>query len=157
MDAKILYWTGALLNMGVIVGLAAWGIRARRQGDVRRHRLLMLSGIGLVFAFIGSYVLKLVFLGREDLALWSALDLWTLRIHELCVMTMVIAGGVAAWRGTRLARTRNATRLPEDPPAAPKLSSGHRAAGWTAVVAVVLGFLTAGMVLAGMYQRAGVL
>ena len=115
------------------------------------------GSIALVFGFIGSYALKLTFLGREDLGRWSMLDLWTLRIHELCVLTMVIAGGVASWRGTRLARTRNATHAPADPPAPPKLSSGHRAAGWTAVVAVILGFLTAGLVLVGMYRRAGVL
>jgi hypothetical protein len=155
MDPKVLYWTGALLNMGVIVGLAAWGVRARRQGDILRHRRLMLGGIGLVLAFIGSYVVKLTFLGRENLDSWSPADLWTLRIHELCILTMVIAGGIAAWRGRRLAHTRNATHVPDDPPAPPKLTSGHRAAGWTAVAAVVLGFLTAGRVLAGMYQRAG--
>jgi uncharacterized membrane protein YozB (DUF420 family) len=155
MDPKLLYWTGAFLNMGVIVGLAAWGVRARRRGAMALHRRNMLAAISLVLLFVVSYLFKLALLGREDLAVWASADLWTLRIHELCVLVMVVAGGVAAWRGRRLSTTRNTTLSPDDPPAPARLADGHRHAGWTAVAAVVLGFLTAGLVLAGMYRRAG--
>lgn len=155
MDPKLLYWTGALLNMGVIVSLAAWGIRARRRGDVALHRRRMLMGALLVVGFVLSYTLKLAVLGREDRGAWSAADRGTLYFHELCVFTMLVAGGVAAWRGRKLGRTRNATGAPADPPAAPTLTTGHRTAGWTAVGAAVLGLLSACLVLAGMYRRAG--
>ena len=157
MDPKLFFWTGAFLNMGVIVVLGARGVTARRRGAIGLHRRSMLIGALLVLLFVASYVFKLQLLGREDLAAWSAFDLWTLRFHELCVLAMVVAGAIAAWRGRALGSTRNATRAPEDPLAPPKLASGHRVAGWTAVVSVVLGFLTAGMVLAGMYRRAGLL
>ena len=155
MDPKLLYWTGAFLNMGVVVGLVAAGVRARRRGAIAVHRRNMLIGILLVVAFLLSYTVKLFALGREDLAVWSAVDIWTLRIHETCVFTLIVAGGIAAWRGSRLARTRNVTHALDDPPAPAKLARGHRLAGWVAAVSVCLGFLTAGMVLAGMYRRAG--
>jgi uncharacterized membrane protein YozB (DUF420 family) len=157
MDPKLLYWTGAFLNMGVIVAFAGWGVAARRRGAMSLHRRNMLVGVVLVLLFVLSYVFKLLFLGREDLASWTSMDLWTLRIHETCVAVMVGAGGVAVFRGRRLASTRNQTLSPQDPPAPAKLAAGHRLAGWSAVVAVMLGFLTAGLVLAGMYRRAGVL
>lgn len=155
MDPKTLYWTGAFLNMGVIVAFAAWGVAARRRGAMALHRRNMRVAVVLVLLFVGSYVLKLLLLGREDLDRWSSADLWTLRIHELCVLVMVVGGGVAAWRGRALASTRNQTGSPADPPAPAALASGHRLAGWSAVVAGMLGFLTAGLVLAGMYRRAG--
>ncbi len=56
-----------------------------------------------------------------------------------------------------LRRTRNATHDPGDPPAPTRLASWHRRAGWAAVTAAGLGFVSAALVLAGMYQRAGLL
>lgn len=157
MDPKLLFWTGAFANMGVIVGFAAWGVAARRRGAMALHRRNMLIGVGLVLLFVLSYLIKLLLLGREDRSAWSSGDVWTLWIHELCVLAMLIAGGVAAWRGRKLATTRNNTLSPQDPPAPAGLARGHRLAGWAAVIAVLLAFLTASLVLAGMYRRAGYL
>ena len=78
MDPKLLYWTGALLNMGVIVGLAAWGVRARRRGAMALHRRNMLAAISLVLLFVVSYLFKLALLGREDLAAWASASIRTL-------------------------------------------------------------------------------
>ena len=157
MSGKVAFWTWALANMVVIVALALAGIRARQQGDVPRHRRLMLAAAALIGFFLGAYVLKLVFLGREDMASWSTLHVWVLRVHELCVLTMLLAGGLALRRGSALRTTRNATRDPNDPPAEPAQARGHRGAGKLAVGAAVLGLLTAAVVLAGMYERAGLL
>jgi len=157
MDAKLFFWTGALVNMGVIVACATWGVAARRRGAMAVHRRSMLAGVALVVLFLLSYAAKLVVLGREDRSSWSPADVWTLGIHELCVLAMVVSGGVALSRGRKLASTRNHTSSPGDPLAPVALSAGHRIAGWTAVVAIVLAFVTAGLVLAGMYRRAGYL
>lgn len=156
MDPKLMFWTGALANMGVVVALAALGVRARRRGDVVRHRRLMLTGGALVSLFLLSYLVKLVCLGREDMDTWSGGAVWMLRIHETCVLVMLVAGSLATRRGLALVRTRNVTRDPSDPPAAPERARGHRLAGWTAASAAVAGFVTACLVLLGMYQRAGV-
>ncbi len=154
MDAKVLYWTGALINLLAIVGLTARGVFQIRRGEVVKHRRSMLTAGSLVLAFLFSYVLKLLFLGRENLAVWSGFDRGMLRFHELCVFTMLIAGGLALNRAWRMRDTRNVTRSPEDEHAPAAVVKLHRRAGWSGVVGAVLGFLTAAVVLLGMYQRA---
>jgi hypothetical protein len=157
VEPKLLYWTGALVDLALVVGFAVSGVRARRRGDVPRHRRQMLVGAALVGLFLVSYLVKLLVLGREDMGAWSRSSIWVLRLHECCVFSMLVAGGVAGWRGHQLRRTRNATRDPADPPAPVALARGHRLAGGIAVVSAGLGLLTAILVLAGMYQRAGLL
>lgn len=148
MDPKLLYWTGALANMIVVVGLALAGVASVRRGEVERHRRLMLTASALVGAFVVSYVLKLTFLGREALSTWSPAAVWTLRVHELCVFTMLGAGVVAALRAGRM---RDAPRAPEHA----ETRRQHRAFGRVAVLAACAGVVTAALVLAGMFGREG--
>jgi uncharacterized membrane protein YozB (DUF420 family) len=155
MDARLAYWSFALVNMIFVVGIAAAGVRSVRRGETARHRRCMLTAATLVVLFVVSYVVKLATLGREALATWGALSIWVLRIHELCVLTMVLAGAVALSRALRLRGSRNFTRRPEDPPAPAASVRWHRGAGATAVWAAALGLLLAACVLAGMYRRAG--
>jgi len=147
VDPKLLYWTGALCNMAVVVALALAGVRSVRRGDVVRHRRLMLGASALVGAFVVSYAWKLACLGREALATWSPAAIWTLRIHELCVFVMLAAGLVAALRAWPM---RAAPRAPEHA----ERRARHRVAGRIAVIAACAGVATAGLVLAGMYGRA---
>ena len=153
MDAKVLYWTGALVNLGVIVVLLARGVFQIRRGEVARHRRSMLTGAGLVLVFLLSYVFKLAFLGREDLSVWSAFYYRTLRFHESCVLLMVVAGTFAISRALKMRRTRNVTRDPADAPAPGSTVRWHHRAGWTGVVGAVAGLLSAAVVLIGMYER----
>ena len=153
MDPKLIFWTGAFLNMCAVVAFASAGVRQRRRGDIARHRRSMLTASGLVAFFLVSYLLKVPLLGRENLEVWSASAVWTLRIHETCIAVMLIAGGMAGRGAYRLRATRNATRRQSDPPAPPPMAARHRRAGWTAVVAAVLGLVSAAGVLLGMYER----
>jgi len=155
MDPRLAYWSFALLDLGAVVGFAAAGVAALRRGDVPRHRRRMLTAAALVGVFLLSYLCKLALIGREDLASWGVLSIWVLRIHELCVFTMLAAGAIAGTRALRLRRTRNATRDPRDPPAPAELVRWHRGAGKTAVCAAALALGFAGLLLAGMYRRAG--
>jgi len=155
MDPRLVYWTFALLDLCVVVGFAAAGVVALRRGDVTRHRRRMLTAAALVGIFLLSYLAKVALLGREHLASWEAESVWVLRIHELWVFTMLVAGAVAGSRALRLRHTRNATRDPKDPPAPASLVRWHRRAGWTAVCAAALALGFALLVLAGMYRRAG--
>jgi len=155
MDPRLAYWTFALLDMCGVVAFAAAGVRALRRGDTARHRRCMLTAAAFVALFLISYGLKLAALGREDLASWGALSVWVLRLHELCVLTMVVAGAVAGSRSLRLRGSRNFTRRPGDPPAPAGAVRWHRGAGITAVYAAALGLALAACVLAGMYRRAG--
>jgi uncharacterized membrane protein YfcA len=156
MDPKLVFWTGALVNMGIILALAVSGIVERRRHDVAAHRRRMLVASSLVGAFLVAYVVKLMVLGGESTAEWSSSAVWVLRVHELCVATMLVGGCLAWLRALRLRHTRNATADPADPPAEPSLAAWHRRAGWAAVVASGLGFATALLILRGMYARAGI-
>lgn len=153
MDTRILFWAAALANMGLIVALAAHGVRLIRRGEVAAHRRAMLAACGLVGLFLLSYAVKRVWLGREALELWSRSSLVNLWVHETMVMGMLIAGGLAFLRGRRLARTRRVSGRAEDPPAESSALRAHRRAGWVAVVASALGFATACGILAGMLGR----
>ncbi|HIL80453.1 MAG TPA: DUF420 domain-containing protein [Myxococcales bacterium] len=154
MDAKLAYWTAAALNMALLMGFAASGVRRVQNGQVARHRRRMLTAVALVLAFVLSYTIKLAALGREDLSVWSDAAVWTLRFHELCVFTMLISGGLALRRGLALARTQTLMEDPDAPQALPKDLKGHGRAGKVAVLAAGLGFLSACAVLASMYGRA---
>ena len=155
MDAKVLYWTYAFINMGFVVGLGVYGARQLDAGNPARHRKLMITASCLVVGFLVSYVFKLQFLGREDLSLWSRWAVSTLRFHETCVLVMVIGGGLALHWGKQLRATRSFTLNPEDPQAETSLARRHHRAGQAVLIGASLGFLSAGLVLVGMYARMG--
>ena len=155
MDGKLVYWTAAFLNMLLIVSLVSVGVRAIRRGKVLVHRRCMLLASGLVLGFIVSYVFKVAFLGREELQRWGVASVLVLRVHELCVFTMLIGGAVAgsrafAMRKDPIVRGLRSTTQPRDS----GLRRWHRRAGWTAVTGAFLGVVTAALVLLGMYGRA---
>jgi uncharacterized membrane protein YozB (DUF420 family) len=156
MDPGLSFWTGALALMAGVVAVAAAGVLRRRQGDVPGHRRAMLSAATLVLVFLLAYAGKVALLGHERIAEWSRADRLVLRIHEACIALMLGAGGFAGARAWRLRRTRDATLDPADPPAPPALARWHRRAGWTALAAAGAGWITALVMLVGMYRRAGV-
>lgn len=150
----LLFWTAALVNLGVVCAMALSGVRCAHRGEIARHRRAMKVASWLVVAFLLSYVLKVLLIGREDMARWSNVDLWVLRLHELFVMGMLVAGSVAWLRSRKLAGTRIVTRDARDPEPDPTVLRGHKRAGWAAVLSAIGGFLLAVGVLAGMYSRA---
>jgi uncharacterized membrane protein YozB (DUF420 family) len=154
MDAKVVYWTGAWLDFTLLFGMALLAMRRIKQGDALGHRRYMIFSALLVVAFLLSYVVKLMVLGREDMSVWSARDVNVLRFHETCVLVMVVAGSVALWLGRRLRGTRNVTKDRDHELAPERLVKIHKRAGGAAVVGAALGWLSAGFVLLGMYQRA---
>ena len=154
MDPKLIFWTAAIVDLGSVCLFAVLGVRYARRGEIARHKRSMKIASILVLAFLASYLLKVEFLGREDMSVWSTLDVWVLRIHELFVMQMLIAGTVAWVQGRRLLPSRLVTHDPSDPIPDPRTRKIHRIAGRTAVVGSVLAFLMALGILAGMYLRA---
>lgn len=153
LDAKVLFWTGAFINMGVIVGLAFVGIRAVKAHRMEEHRSRMIVAACLVVGFIVAYAFKLHFLGREDLSLWSHAAVWTLRFHETCVLVMIVGGGTAIFMGSKLRKTRIFTCDASDPVPDPALVRRHHRAGGAGLVGAILAFVSAGFVLAGMFSR----
>lgn len=153
MDPKLLFWAAALANLGVLCGFGLFGVSYARRGEIARHRRNMKAASFLIVAFLASYALKVVFLGREDQSSWSSLDVWVLRIHELFVVIMLVAG-IVAWRqASGLEGTSLVTRDASDPAPDARVARRHRVAGWTAVASAILGFLMAIGVFAGMVVR----
>jgi uncharacterized membrane protein YozB (DUF420 family) len=154
VDAKLVYWTLAFANLGVIAGCLLAGVRRIRRRDVRGHRRMALTASALVGLFLFSYALKLAFLGREDRGQWSALDRALLYTHELCVAAALAAGAVAGFCAWRF-RARLGGRAQRPCPGQSfRARRAHRRAGRAAVIGCLLAFTTAACVLAGMYARA---
>ena len=154
MDLKLLFWTGALLNLGAILLCCGAGVRAIRRRDARRHKRLMLSASGLVAFFLVAYLSKVALAGREDRSAWTALDHGILYFHEACIAVMLLGGVYALTRARRFrGRLGRAIVLPpETDPLEGRVR--HRRAGWAAVVGGTLAFATAIGVLGGMFARA---
>ena len=154
MDPKVIYWSAALANLAAVVVCAALGWRRARQREFAAHRRLMLTASWLVLAFLGSYVIKVIALGREQLELWGERYVRTLYVHEVLVTLMLICGIMALVMARRLGLPRG----PASPPIeASRLARGvrrHRGAGRIAIVASAAGLATAAYVLWGMYARA---
>ncbi len=158
MDAKLLYWTVALVILCLVVACASVGVRRIRRRDVRGHRRMMLSAAALVGLFIASYVVKVLLLGKEGLEVWDRTSLVALYVHESCILVMLIAGALAATRARSFRRVLDA--FPFDADRAPRADAlalarrRHRRAGWAAVISGALALVTATQVLRGMYARA---
>jgi uncharacterized membrane protein YozB (DUF420 family) len=154
MNPALLFWTVAFVNLGIVCATAILGVRCARRGEIARHRRAMKLASWLVAAFLLAYLLKVAAIGREDMSVWSSFDLWVLRFHELFVVAMLIAGATAWIQARKLVGTRVVTRDLGDPEPDPKVLRRHRRAGWSALLAAILGLALAAGVLAGMYQRA---
>ena len=153
MDAKLIYWTGALINLGVVVWLAAAGVRRIRAQDLPGHRRRMVASSGLVGGFVVSYLIKVILLGKENLKVWDSQSLTILYLHETCIALMLIGGGYAGWRAWRFR-----SRLPSTGPLEDRLSPEmgrrhHRYAGWLALCTGAAALTSAFLVLYGMFTR----
>jgi uncharacterized membrane protein YozB (DUF420 family) len=155
LDAKVLYWTGALVNLGAIVILALAGWRFARRREFQTHRRLMLGAAWLVVAFLVSYVLKVTLLGREQLELWDERYVRTLHVHEVCVTLMMVCGAGAIAQARRLGLPRGPGSRAIEPGRLARGIRIHRWLGRVGILASALGFATAAYVLRGMYERAG--
>jgi uncharacterized membrane protein YozB (DUF420 family) len=157
MNPSLAFWTAALIDLLAVVALVAIGVRSIRRGRLSQHRRCMKTAAVLVIGFLGSYPIKVLFFGRERLPEWSEQAVTILRIHELCVFAMLGGGAAALLLSRKMHRSRrDLTHLPDDPLASSRTLRRHRVAGWTALIGAGLAFFTAAIVLAGMYERAGV-
>ena len=153
MAENFIFWCFALLNMGVLFAFVVAGVRQIRRGEAAAHKRSMMTAASLVGLFLVSYVAKAMFLGKEDVSVWSSFHETNLYVHEFFVMSMLLAGGFAIWRASKMAGMRNVTRNRADPIAPEALVRLHTRAGWTVVVSAALGLATAAIILAGMVAR----
>jgi uncharacterized membrane protein YozB (DUF420 family) len=156
MNPSLAFWTAALIDLLAIVTLIAIGIRSIRRGQLAQHRRCMKTAATLVVCFLGIYPLKVLFFGRERLSEWSEQAVAVLRFHEICVFAMIVGGVLALVQARKMHGDRNLlAELPGTPLASNRVLRRHRRAGWAAATGAGLAFVTAAIVLAGMYERAG--
>lgn len=154
MDLKLVFWTAAIVDLLVVCVFAIRGVGYARRGEIARHKQSMKIGSLLICAFLVSYVFKVFFLGREDMSVWTTLDVWVLRIHEMFVLQMLLGGSVAWIQGRKLLATRLVTHDPTDPMPRPKTLQIHKIAGRAGVIGALLAFTMAIGILLGMFLRA---
>ena len=153
MDSKLLFWSLSLANLGAVVWFVRRGIDHARSGRIAEHRRSMRGAAGLIGLFLVAYLGKVLVLGREDRSAWTALDFAVLYVHETCVAVMLVAGAMALLRTRRFRGS-----LGEDfERKADTLLDGveaHRTAGRFATWGATFAFVTAAVVLLGMFLRA---
>lgn len=139
-QARVLYWTIALILMAVAVIYAANGVRQVRRGETEKHRRSMGRALIWVAVFLVSYLGKVLLLGHENLELWSADRRLVINIHRGLVLTMLVTGGIGRLlAGRALAGASPGRQL-------------HRVLGWFAFPSAVAGLGTAVLVLAQMWM-----
>ena len=144
LTPNLAFWAGSLLWMAALVAVALRGVLRVRRGDVDAHRRAMNLAVAMVLGFVVAYALKVVLLGKENLAIWSSWDRGVLYFHETMVAIMLIGGGTARWLGRRMGPGGGATA---------RMRTIHRRAGRTALVAGSLALFTALLILLGMVRR----
>ncbi len=87
------------------------------------------------------------------MASWSASAVSLLRFHECCVLFMVVAGGLGLRQGRQLRASRNFSLDIGHPAASPDAVQRHKRTAWVALIGAVLGLVSAGGILVGMYAR----
>ena len=154
MDPNLLFWSGALANLGVIVFCTFTGVQRIRAKDVVGHRRRMITAMALIAGFLVAYLLKVGMMGREDKSAWTTLDFVILYVHEVCVVAMLAGSAVALYRAAKFrAGLGPNLKLPPDENPLEGIER-HKRAGKVAVWGSLLGFVTAMGVLAGMFARA---
>ncbi len=151
IDPNLLFWPLALANFLGVVVCALLGVRRIRRRDLRGHRRFMIGAGGLVGLFLLSYVLKVIFLGKELRELWTATARTALYVHETAILVMLVAGGVAGYRAWRFRHTLGSGPLPDPVEESRRGRLWHRRAGWTAVVASMGAFVTAAVWLSARF------
>jgi uncharacterized membrane protein YozB (DUF420 family) len=147
MSWNLAFWIYAFCTMTSIVALIGLGVRTVRRGHVRRHRRFMMATVAVVVVFLFAYAIKVIVLGREDKSDWSSGRRVVLYVHEACVLTMLVSGGVAMAIGRRIF-PRFVSGDVDEPASAARRR--HARYGRICVAAAVLALLWGAVVLLGM-------
>lgn len=144
MEPKLVFWAAALALLTAVVVCAGVAWHAIRHGRVERHRRFVHAAALLIGVFLLAYLLKVWFLGKEQLASWSPWAVVLLRVHETIVLVMLVAG---VW--ARLVARRFAPAAMTSPT---ELRRRHRRLGRAAMIASFLALATAAVLLIEIFR-----
>lgn len=150
MSPNLMFWIYAYALTIVALGIAFQGVARVRKGDEVGHAKKMNLAVLLILGFVGSYVLKVIFLGREPKTNWESLHFTVLYIHEFFIACMLLAGGY-----TRYLAGKFKTSVGSSNPSAAMLAlrKKHRAAGKFCLIATTMALFTATFVLYTIHSR----
>jgi uncharacterized membrane protein YozB (DUF420 family) len=159
MNPNLIFWAGALCDLGLAAVCISAGFLQIRAQNYIWHQRLMRAATVLIVIFLIGYVFKLVFLGKEDFSDWTPNDLLVLYIHESFMFVLILCGAAALYLQRKFVKAIE--HLDAPPAGRVEFRSGedrarrwHRWLGRSAVIAALFGLLTAAVVLQGMYRRA---
>ncbi|MDJ0838159.1 MAG: DUF420 domain-containing protein [Acidobacteriota bacterium] len=95
MNANLAYWLFAYVLMSVTLVIAFRAIRQVKAGKLAAHMKSMVLACNLLLFFVGTYVVKVLVLGREVKEGWSTLDFVILYTHEAFILIMLVSGTLA--------------------------------------------------------------
>lgn len=150
LNAKLGFWLYVwVLTLSAIL-IAIKGIRKAGKGEYHAHQKQMDLAIRLILFFVLTYVAKLIFLGRENLANWSSVYITVLRIHETFIAIMLLSGGYVRFLARQF--SLNSSQPSASEQAARKR---HRLLGKVCISAALCGLGTATFLIYGMMARQG--
>ena len=148
MNTLLIFWVFAYFLMFGLLATAIIAVRFARLGKLDAHAKWMNITVFLVILFVLSYGGKLLFLGRESLEIWEPAYVIVLRIHEFFIALMLIFGTLARLRARSFKRPLEKTNEQNNQ------RKNHKKWGKIALISTGCGWLTAGILLYGMFDRA---
>ncbi len=154
MTPRLIFWLYAMVLTCGIIGCAFVGISHARNGRYQLHRLWMNASSWIIVGFVGSYILKVIFLGKEDLQTWDSFYVVTLRIHEFFIAVMLGCGGFARYLAHQFRHTLDETQLSTH---WRKKRDTHKKLGKLSIYGACAALITACALIVGMLQRAALI
>ncbi len=139
------FWALALALLAAVTASTFLGWRQIRRGNRHRHRRWMNLSAALVGIFLLLYVLKVLFIGREDLSTWSPMSLAVLYTHETFIAIMLLSTSGARFLARRLRKGKVSASYRQK----------HRILGRIGAFACLFAFLSAVLLLRQMALMLG--
>lgn len=149
MTSNLMFWLYAYVLTIAALIIAFQGVAKIRQGDEIGHAKKMNLAILVILGFVASYVLKVIFLGREPKTNWESIHFTVLYAHEFFIAGMLIAGGYARYLAGKYKHTLGKKDLSDQDIA---LRKRHRLSGKICLASTTMALFTATFVLHTIYK-----
>lgn len=146
---NLLFWGYAYALTLVALAIALQAVGLARKGHLAAHGKRMDIAILLILIFVASYVLKVIFLGREEKQNWETFHFVVLYIHESFIALMLIGGTVARVLASKFKQSVYGNQTPTALDL--KRRGTHRFFGKLCLVSTGMALVTASFILYTLY------
>ena len=146
---NLFFWNSAFLLFSLQLLIGFRGAYYACIGNWQKHHRFMNQASFLVIVFLIGYSFKVLLLGKENKSLWNPADFLVFYAHEAFVFIMISAGVGAQIFARRFLGSRpyiksHTSKL---------LRRTHTNLGRIALVSASFAWITAGLILFGMFKR----